>query len=105
MGISQSPAKPKLIIGIVVDQMRFDYLYKYWDLYCEYGFRKLVNEGYQCKNLQYNYVPTYTGPGHTSIYTGTTPERHGIVSNDWFEIKSKESVYCSEDKTVNTIGS
>jgi predicted AlkP superfamily pyrophosphatase or phosphodiesterase len=105
MGISQSPAKPKLIIGIVVDQMRFDYLYKYWDRYCEDGFRKLVNEGYQCKNLQYNYVPTYTGPGHTSIYTGTTPERHGIVSNDWFEIKSKESVYCSEDKTVNTIGS
>jgi predicted AlkP superfamily pyrophosphatase or phosphodiesterase len=104
-GKCQSTEKPKLIVGIVVDQMRFDYIYKYWNRYCEGGFKKLVNEGYQCKNLQYNYVPTYTGPGHTSIYAGTTPERHGIVSNDWYDLKTNKSVYCSEDKTVSTVGS
>lgn len=102
---SQTEKKPALVVGIVVDQMRFDYIYKYWNRYGNDGFKKLVREGYQCKNLQYNYVPTYTGPGHSSIYTGTTPERHGIVSNDWFDLKLNKSVYCTDDSTVSTVGS
>ena len=102
---AQSNEKPKLIVGIVVDQMRFDYLYKYWNRFGEDGFKKLIREGFQCKNLQYNYVPTYTGPGHSSIYTGTTPEHHGIVSNDWYDLKSRTSIYCSSDPTVKTVGS
>lgn len=102
---AQAEKRPALVVGIVVDQMRFDYIYKYWNRYGDGGFKKLVREGYQCKNLQYNYVPTYTGPGHSSIYTGTTPERHGIVSNDWFNIKANKSVYCTDDSTVQTVGS
>jgi predicted AlkP superfamily pyrophosphatase or phosphodiesterase len=102
---AQNPKPPKLVVGIVVDQMRFDYLYKYWNKFGDGGFKKLVNDGYQCKNLQYNYVPTYTGPGHSSIYTGTTPERHGIISNDWFNRETNSGIYCTEDKTVKTVGS
>jgi predicted AlkP superfamily pyrophosphatase or phosphodiesterase len=102
---SQNPKPPKLVVGIVVDQMRFDYLYKYWNKFGDGGFKRLVNDGYQCKNLQYNYVPTYTGPGHSSIYTGTTPVRHGIISNDWFNRETNSGIYCTEDKTVKTVGS
>ena len=102
---AQNPKPPKLVVGIVVDQMRFDYLYKYWNKFGDGGFKKLVNEGYQCKNLQYNYVPTYTGPGHSSIYTGTTPARHGIISNDWFNRETNSGIYCTDDKTVKTVGS
>lgn len=102
---AQKPEQPKLVVGIVVDQMRFDYLYKYYDRYGKNGFKRLLAEGYQCKNLKYNYVPTYTGPGHSSIYTGTTPAYHGIVSNDWIDIKSGKSVYCASDSTVSTVGS
>ncbi len=102
---AQNNKAPKLIVGIVVDQMRFDYIYKYWNKYGDGGFKRLVNQGFQCKNLQYNYVPTYTGPGHSSIYTGTTPERHGIISNDWFNRETNRSIYCSEDPSVKTVGS
>src|SRR4051812_42235458 len=75
----------KLAVGIVVDQMRYDYLFRYWDKYSDGGFKKLVNEGFLCKNLHYNYIPTYTAPGHASIYTGSTPSVNGIVSNDWYD--------------------
>ncbi len=103
--LAQNPNPPKLVVGIVVDQMRFDYLYKYWNKFGDGGFKKLVNDGYQCKNLQYNYVPTYTGPGHSSIYTGTTPARHGIISNDWFNRETNSGIYCTDDKSVKTVGS
>jgi predicted AlkP superfamily pyrophosphatase or phosphodiesterase len=61
--------KPKLVVGIVVAQMRNDYIYRYWNRYGNGGFKRLVNEGHYFKNAHYNYVPTYTGPGHCSIYT------------------------------------
>jgi len=64
---------PKLVVGIVVDQMRYDYLTRFWNHYGEGGFKRLVKEGFNCKNNHFNYAPTSTGPGHTSIYTGTTP--------------------------------
>jgi predicted AlkP superfamily pyrophosphatase or phosphodiesterase len=103
-GFSQKQ-KPKLVIGIVVDQMRYDYLTRYWDKYGEGGFKKLVNGGFNCKNANYNYMPTYTGPGHASIYTGTTPENHGIIANDWYNKVLKNGMYCTGDATVNTVGS
>ncbi len=96
--------KPKLVIGIVVDQMREDYLYAYWDKYGENGFKKLVRKGFHCRNTHYNYVPTYTGPGHASIYTGATPAVHGIVGNHWFDRQENKRVYCAQDSTVSTIG-
>ena len=77
-------SKPKLVVGIVVDQMCYEYLYRYQSKFSDKGFVKLMKNGTHCRNTQYNYVPTYTGPGHASIYTGTTPSNHGIVANDWY---------------------
>ena len=89
--------KPKLVIGIVVDQMRYDYLTRFWDKYGDGGFKKLVNEGFNCKNTNFNYMPTYTGPGHASIYAGTTPENHGIIANTWYNKIANNSMYCTQD--------
>jgi len=98
--------KPKLIVGIVVDQMRNDYIYRYWNRYGNGGFKRLVNDGYYFKNAHYNYIPTFTGPGHSSIYTGTTPRTHGIIANEWFVKNTvKTSMYCAEDTTVKSVGS
>lgn len=97
--------RPKLVVGIVVDQMRYDYLYRYWDKYGNDGFKKMLTQGYNFKNTQYSYVPTYTGPGHASVYTGSVPALNGIVGNSWYEREQKATVYCVEDKTVQTVGS
>jgi predicted AlkP superfamily pyrophosphatase or phosphodiesterase len=94
---------PKLIVGVVVDQMRYDYLYKYWDKYSEGGFKKLVNEGALFKNAHYNYIPTFTAPGHCSIYTGTFPSVHGVAGNEWVDRDSKKAVYCTIDTADGTI--
>lgn len=96
--------QPQLVVGIVVDQMRQDYLYRYWNKFGNGGFKKLINEGYFFKNAHYNYVPTYTGPGHASIYTGTSPATHGIIANDWFSKETGAMVYCTDDKTVKPVG-
>jgi predicted AlkP superfamily pyrophosphatase or phosphodiesterase len=99
-----SVERPKLVVGIVVDQMRYDFLYRYWNKYGEGGFKRIVNGGFLYKNANYNYVPTYTGPGHACIYTGTTPSINGIVSNDWFDRQSGKMVYCAGDAFVRPIG-
>src|SRR5690349_12148274 len=85
--------RPKLVVGIVVDQMRYDFLYRYWDKYGSGGFKRLVREGFSCENTHYNYVPTYTGPGHASIFTGTSPATHGIIGNEWFVRKTGKAMY------------
>jgi predicted AlkP superfamily pyrophosphatase or phosphodiesterase len=95
---------PKLLVGIVVDQMCYEYLYRYKEKFSNNGFKKLLNEGTNCENTQYNYIPTYTGPGHASIYTGTTPSNHGIVGNDWFDRSSNSEVNCVGDTSVNSLG-
>ena len=97
--------QPKLVVGIVVDQMRYDYLYSFSNKYGNGGFRRLLNDGFLCKNAQYNYVPTFTGPGHASIYTGTTPAIHGIAANEWYDKKTKKEIYCTQDKNVKPVGS
>ncbi len=91
---AQETQQPKLIVGIVVDQMRYDYLTKFYNDFGEDGFKRLLREGLNCKNVHYTYKPTYTGPGHATIFTGTSPSVHGIVGNNWFERSEKESVYC-----------
>ena len=95
---------PKLVVGIVVDQMRYDYLYRYNSLYSENGFKKLMREGSNFTFAHFNYIPTYTAPGHASIYTGTTPYFHGIISNNWYNKKIKKTIYCTGDKRFNTVG-
>jgi predicted AlkP superfamily pyrophosphatase or phosphodiesterase len=96
--------QPKLVVGIVVDQMRADYLYRYWEKFGDDGFKRLIREGFQCKNAHYNYIPTYTAPGHASIFTGTTPMNHGIIANDWFDKSSGRSVYCVDDPNMKAVG-
>ena len=96
--------QPKLVVGLVVDQMRFDYINRYWDEFSEGGFKRLVAEGYNCNNTNYNYIPTYTGPGHASIYTGATPSSHGIIANTWYDKKTEEYSYCVSDAEMKTIG-
>lgn len=101
---SVEPKQPKLVVGIVVDQMRPDYVYRFWDRMGDKGLKKLITQGYECSNTQFNYVPTYTGPGHASIYTGTSPSVHGIIGNNWFNSTSGKRVYCTEDTLVAAIG-
>ena len=94
---------PKLIVGIVVDQMRYDYIYRFWDDFGDNGFKKLLLEGHFFRNCQFGYVPTYTGPGHASIFTGTTPAVHGIIANDWYDKNSGEYIYCAGDGDMHTV--
>jgi predicted AlkP superfamily pyrophosphatase or phosphodiesterase len=89
--------QPKLVVGIVVDQMRYDYLTRFWNHYGEGGFKRLVKDGFTAKNHHFNYVPTVTGPGHASIYSGTTPAVHGILGNDWYNRAERQMVYCVDD--------
>ena len=96
--------RPKLVVGIVVDQMRYDYLTRFISKYGEGGFKRMMNEGFNCKNNHFNYVPTYTGPGHASVYTGTTPKYHGVIANDWYDKASKSMVYCAGDSAVQSVG-
>ena len=94
--------RPKLVVGIVVDQMRWDYLGRYYDQFGDDGFKRLVTKGYSCDNCLINYLPTITAIGHTSAYTGSTPALHGICGNDFFI--DDEPVYCTDDKTVDPVG-
>ncbi|PZX59202.1 type I phosphodiesterase/nucleotide pyrophosphatase [Algoriphagus ratkowskyi] len=102
---AQSQAdKPKLIVGIVVDQMRQEYLYRFADRYSDGGFKRMMKDGFMMKNGHYNYIPTYTGPGHASVYTGTTPATHGIIGNDWYVKSLDRMIYCAEDTLVTNVG-
>ncbi|MBP6182259.1 alkaline phosphatase PafA [Flavobacterium sp.] len=96
--------RPKLVIGIVVDQMKMEYLYRFSDDFSLNGFKRIIGNGYTFQNMHFNYMPTYTGPGHASIYTGTTPSIHGIVGNEWFSRSLGKEMYCTDDATVKTIG-
>jgi predicted AlkP superfamily pyrophosphatase or phosphodiesterase len=102
---NEKPQKPKLVVGIVIDQLRHDYFERYADNFGEDGFQRLISEGFYNHNTHYNYIPTFTGPGHASVYTGTTPATHGIIANNWYDKNIKASVYCAEDTSVYTIGS
>ncbi len=94
----------KLVVGIVVDQMRYDYLTRFDSKYGNGGFKRLINDGFNCKNNHFNYIPTYTGPGHASVYTGTTPKYHGIISNNWFDKEIKKNIYCVTDENYDPVG-
>ncbi len=100
----KSLQRPKLIVGIVVDQMRWDFLYRYYDRYLpDGGFKRLVNKGFSCENTYINYIPTYTACGHTCLYTGSVPAIHGITGNGWYDNRLDKWTYCTEDKTVQGV--
>jgi hypothetical protein len=97
--------RPKLVVGIVIDQMRWDYLYRFYDRYAtDGGFKRFLNQGFSCENTMVPYVPTITACGHTCIYTGSVPAIHGIVGNGWYDPQKMRSVYCTEDSSVATVG-
>ncbi len=102
--LSIQKSKPKLVVGIVVDQMRYDYLTRFEQFYGNDGFKRLMNEGSNFTFAHFNYVPTFTGPGHSSIYTGTTPYYHGIIANNWYNKYQKKMIYCTDDSSVITVG-
>ena len=97
--------KPKLVVGIVIDQMRWDYLYRFEKLYGPDGFKRILSQGYSFENTLVPYTPTYTAAGHTCVYTGSVPAIHGIVGNDWFEKSIDRGMYCAGDSTVSSVGS
>jgi predicted AlkP superfamily pyrophosphatase or phosphodiesterase len=94
----------KLVVGVVVDQMRFEYLNRFKNKYTSQGFLKLINQGYSCNNHHFNYIPTITGPGHASIFSGTTPSVHGIIGNDWYDKVNEKTVYCTTDNKYHPVG-
>ncbi|PWA07109.1 alkaline phosphatase PafA [Flavobacterium laiguense] len=99
----QAQQRPKLVVGIVVDQMKMEYLYRFSDDFSDNGFKRLMDKGFTFHNMNYNYVPTYTAPGHASIYTGATPNTHGIIGNDWYLRSLGKSTYCTDDASVKTL--
>ena len=104
VAFAQNRPAPKLLVGIMVDQMRPDYLTRFGPAFGPDGFNRLRREGLECRNTHYNYIPTVTGPGHSSVYTGTTPRYHGIVGNSWYDRRLRRDVYCTDDSTVQLVG-
>ena len=102
---SKEAGHPKLVVGIVVDQMRWDFLYRYAGRYTNDGFKRLLREGFSCENTMIPYTPTVTACGHTCVYTGSVPAIHGIVGNNWYSRTLKKTVYCTEDSVAKTVGS
>lgn len=103
---AMAQSSPKLVVGITIDQMRWDFLNRFkhrW--HPRGGFRRLLQSGYSCESTHVHYLPSYTGCGHASIYTGTVPALHGITGNNWWDNSLQEFVYCSEDDSVKTVGS
>ena len=97
-------ARPKLVVGIVVDQMRWDYLYRYYDRYGSGGFRCLLAEGYSCEDTYISHLPAFTAVGHTTIFTGSVPAIDGIAGNDWIDQATGRSVYCTQDDSAQPVG-
>ncbi|MFM2137791.1 MAG: hypothetical protein RJA57_98 [Bacteroidota bacterium] len=104
--LAQQPVpRPKLVVGLVVDQMRPDYVARYRDrLSPKGGFLRLLADGFSCENTFIPYAPTVTACGHSCIYTGAVPAVSGITGNAWWDRTLNRSVYCTEDKSVKGVG-
>lgn len=96
--------RPKLVVGVIVDQMRWDYMYRLYDRYGDTGFKRLLNEGFSFENCMVDYVPSFTAIGHSTVYTGSVPSIHGIAGNDFTDQATGRVIYCSEDQTVKAVG-
>ena len=101
---SAESQRPKLVVGIVIDQMRWDYLYRYYNRYGSDGFKRLLNQGFSCENTFISHLPSYTAVGHSTIFTGSVPALHGIAGNDWTEQLTGKTMYCTSDTTVQSVG-
>jgi len=88
---------PKLVVGIVVDQLRPDYIYRFWDNFEDGGFKRLVNDGHTFRNAWFSYMQTSTGPGHAAQLTGTTPSIHGLIGNSFYIRELGRNINVIED--------
>ncbi|MFN8207825.1 MAG: alkaline phosphatase family protein [Bacteroidales bacterium] len=98
------PEKPRLVVGIVVSQMRYDYLFRYWDKFSEDGFRKLIGQGTFCKNVRYRNLFTLSSSGNATIATGAYPSFHGIVADEWYDRVKNKNVKCAFDDNYKAVG-
>ena len=95
---------PKLVVTIVVDQLRYDYLERAPEKFANEGFRLLTERGAFMTFARYNYFPTVTGPGHASYLSGSPPGVHGIIGNDWYDKRAGKDQYCCGDTNVVAVG-
>ncbi|HVQ40336.1 MAG TPA: alkaline phosphatase family protein [Pyrinomonadaceae bacterium] len=98
------PRKVRLVLGIVIDQFRYDYLTRFGDLFEAGGFRRLLNQGAVFTNANYIYLPTVTAPGHATFMSGSIPALNGIVGNEWFDRGSGRNVMSTTDTSVKLLG-
>lgn len=101
---SSGPVRPRLVVGVMVDQMRWDFIYRYQHRYGEGGFKRMLKEGFSCENTYIPYAQTVTAAGHASVYTGSVPAINGIMGNEWYDRSLKRDVYCVEDDSVKIVG-
>lgn len=96
--------QPKLIVGIVVDQMRYEMLDRYSSDFGPDGFNLLLDRGMRYDSCTFSYIPTFTAPGHATIYTGVVPAKHGILGNDIYIPQSGKEKYCVSDENASPLG-
>jgi hypothetical protein len=101
--VADPPVTPKLLVLVVFDQFRGDYLARWNNLFTDDGFRRLEREGTWFTNCHYPYAVTMTGPGHASLGTGCSPDRHGIITNDWYDRSAGAMVYCATTDRYQTV--
>src|SRR5271169_2547589 len=95
---------PKLVVVIVIDQFRGDYLERYRDQFGDAGFRFLLDHGAYFPNCNYTSANTRTAPGHSTLFTGAYSNGHGIVGNEWWDATKKRMVTSVEDDAVKILG-
>ena len=96
--------KPDLIVGVVVEKMRYDYLTRMWDRFGENGFKKLVSEGSSFSNARYEYLVNQSAPGYSTIFTGANPSAHGIIADQWYDRLSNSMQSPVFDDRVIAVG-
>lgn len=97
-------ARPKLVVVIIIDQFRGDYLQRYYDQFGPSGFRLLMDHGADFSNCEYDYANTRTAPGHATLLTGAYSNGHGILSNEWWDEAKKREVTSVEDDSTHLVG-
>lgn len=97
--------RPRLVLLIVVDQFRYDYLERFGDLFGPNGFKRLLRDGASWTQANYDHTPTYTAPGHGTMMTGAYPAETGIVGNEWIDRASGKRITSVSDDTVKLLGS
>src|ERR1041384_3397342 len=96
--------RPKLVVVVVIDQFRADYLERYRDQFGEGGFKLFMDHGAYFTNCHYNYANTHTAPGHATLFTGTYTNGHGIMNNEWWDPQKKRMVTSVQDDATKLVG-